>query len=61
MANTSNYTAYKNKFAAEKYDRIALQVKKGEKDKIKAHAETLGMSLNAYINKLIDDDMSRSE
>ena len=27
----------------------------------KAHAESLGMSLNAYINKLIDEDMKTPE
>lgn len=42
-------TAYKNKYQSEKYDRIIVQVKKGEKEKIKAHAESLGMSLNAFI------------
>lgn len=29
-------TRASNKYAAKAYDRIALQVKKGEKDKIKA-------------------------
>jgi predicted DNA binding CopG/RHH family protein len=41
------------------YDRISLFVKQGDKDKIKAHAETIGMSLNAYINDLIEKDMEK--
>ncbi|RGX51158.1 antitoxin [Anaerotruncus sp. AF02-27] len=52
-------TRAKNKYASKAYDRIALQVKKGNRDKIKAHAESLGLSLNAYINKLIDEDMNK--
>jgi hypothetical protein len=50
-------TKAKNKYAAKAYDRISLLVLKGKKDKIKAHAELKGMSLNAYINDLIDKDM----
>lgn len=40
-----------------KVDNIIVRVKKGRKLKMKAYAESLGMSLNAYINKLIDKDM----
>lgn len=56
MADTSKYTAYKNKFQAEKYDRIALQVKKGKRDDIKACASEKGMTTNEYIKKLIEKD-----
>jgi len=38
-------------------DDIKIRVPKGKRDKIKAHAESKGMSLNAYINDLIDKDM----
>ncbi len=55
MGKTS--TASKNKYNAKAYDRIALTVKKGQREIIKTHAESNGMSLNGYINKLIDDDM----
>lgn len=41
----------------EKLDDILFRVKKGRKAKIKAHAKSLGMSVNAYINYLIDKDM----
>lgn len=50
-------TRASNKYNAKAYDRIALQVKKGKREKIKAYAESKGLSLNGYINKLIDDDM----
>lgn len=51
--------AYNNKFIAEAYDRINLTVPKGEKARIKAHAEARGESVNGYINRLIEEDMKR--
>ena len=56
----SSATKAKNKYASKTYDRIALLVKKGDREKIKAHAESKGMSLNAYINMLIDKDIGNS-
>lgn len=50
-------TRASNKYAAKAYDRIALQVKKGEKDKIRAHAEQQGESLNGFINRAIETTM----
>lgn len=50
-------TRASNKYAAKAYDRIALQVKKGEKDKIRAHAEQRGESLNGFINRAIETTM----
>ena len=55
MGKTS--TASKNKYNAKAYDQLRILVKKGQKEVIKSHAESNGMSLNGYINKLIDDDM----
>ena len=54
-------TKYKNEFIAKAYDRVNLTLPKGQKEKIKAHAESKGMSLNGYINKLIDDDMKQGD
>lgn len=58
MADQSKYTSYKNAFKAQKYDSISLLVEKGQKEKIKAHALAKGMSLNGYLNSLIEKDMS---
>lgn len=55
MGKTS--AASKNKYAAKAYDRVGLILKKGQKDVVKKHAESKGMSLNGYINYLIDKDM----
>lgn len=48
---------YKNKWLTENKERIGLIVNKGDKEKIKARAESLNMSLNAYIVALIEKDM----
>ena len=47
----------KNAYAKKAYDDIRLQVKKGQKEKIRSYAQSIGMSLQGYINKLIADDM----
>ena len=52
-------TRAKNKYNAKAYDRIALQVKKGRKDIIKAHAENNGESINGFVNRAIDETMER--
>lgn len=54
-------TVASNKYNAKAYDRIALQVKKGQRDIIRQHAESKGLSLNGYINKLISDDMNAGQ
>lgn len=55
MGKTS--AAVKNKWNDKAYDRINLTVPKGEKDKIKAYAESKGKSVNGYIYDLIQKDM----
>ena len=37
------------KYQKKTYDRIELKVKKGEKEKIKARATELGISVNKYM------------
>lgn len=46
--------ASKNKYNNKAYDRIVLTVPKGQKAKIKAEAETRGLSVNAMIKSFID-------
>lgn len=43
----------------EKYDRIQLIVPKGKKAIIKAHAESKGESINKFVNRAIDETMSK--
>lgn len=49
----------KNAYAKKAYDDVRLQVKKGRKSLIKAHAESRGESLNGFINRAIDETMER--
>ncbi len=48
------------KYNEKAYDQVKILVKKGEREVIKARAEELGLSLNAYINKLIHEDLEKS-
>lgn len=41
------------------YDRVQLVTPKGKKDIIKAHADKRGESLNAFVNRAIDEAMQR--
>ena len=52
-------TKAKNKYNAKTYDSLRIIVKKGEKDKIKAHAEKHGESLNGFVNRAIVETIKR--
>ena len=45
------------KYNAKAYDQVKIIMKKGQREQVKEFAESQGLSLNAYINKLIADDM----
>lgn len=49
-------TKAKNKYNLKTYERIVLQVKKGDKEKVTKRAAELGKSVNAYIKDLINAD-----
>ena len=56
-----NQSKYANEFAKEKYDRLNIQVPKGQKAVIEEHWRNKGYkSLNAYVNDLIARDMNRT-
>lgn len=49
-----------HKYVKNNYDRIELTVKpKGKKEQLKKHAELNGETLNAFINRAIDETMDR--
>lgn len=48
-----------NKYVKENYDRINVNMPKGRKETVKAHAELRGESLNAFINRAITETMDR--
>ncbi len=46
-----------DKYIKEKTDEIKIRVPKGKKEKIKAHADSVKESVNAFINRAIDEAM----
>lgn len=54
-------TRANNKWNAKAYDRINLTVDKGKKETIKNHAESMGESVNGFINRAINEAMERDK
>lgn len=50
---------WQNDYIARTYDRVNLTMPKGRKEVIQAKADAQGESVNAYINKAIDQRMER--
>lgn len=48
-----------NDFIAEKYDRFSVTFPKGKKEVYRQLAESKGMSLNAFINKLLEENLNK--
>ena len=61
MNNIDSLRKAKAKYNKKTYDQINFRVKKGEREKIQARADELGLSLNAYITGLIRKDMEENE
>lgn len=58
MAYSEAQKRASKKYNLKAYERIELTVKKGRKDLIKSKASALGLSVNSYINSLIDNDLN---
>ena len=52
-------TKAQNKYIAKAYDRVNLTMPKGKKEAVQAHATQRGESVNAFINRAIDEAMER--
>lgn len=50
-----------HKYVKANYDRLDLTMPKGKKDTIKTHAEKRGESVNAFINRAIDNQMEQDK
>lgn len=48
-----------HKYVKANYDRMELTAPKGKKALIKTHAEARGESVNAFINRAIDETIER--
>lgn len=61
MNKTEKYK-YQNDFNKLNYDRLNIQVQKGQKEVITNHYKSKGFkSLNEYVNFLIAEDMKASQ
>lgn len=52
---TKTNSQIKNDYARKVYDQLRVNVKKGQKEIIKAHAKNQGESLNGFINRAINE------
>lgn len=50
-----------NKYNEKAYDRINVAVPKGHKAEIEDHAKSKGESVNAFVNRAIDETMQRDK
>ena len=57
--NSKAKIAANNKYVAKAYDEIKVRVPKGDKDRIKAHADSRNESVNGFIKRAIDETMER--
>lgn len=59
MAITKAQQKATAKYVKSAYDRIDLKVPKGDKEKIKLHAESKKESINSFINRAVKETMQR--
>lgn len=52
------FTAYKNQFNRDRYDRLGIMVPKGQKSIINEHAEKHGEKINTFVNRAINETMA---
>lgn len=56
---TTRKAKWQNDYILKAYDRINLTVPKGDKEKIREHAEARGESVNGFIGRAISEQMQR--
>ena len=49
------------KYLKENYDSITIRVPKGQKDKIRNHAESMGETLTPFILRAIEETIARDK
>lgn len=59
MAVSKAQQASVNKYVKANYDRINVTFPKGRKETIQAHAMARGESVNAFINRAVDEAIER--
>lgn len=61
MASSEALKRAIKKYDQEKVDRIPLRVPKGKKELIQSHAADCGESVNAFLNRAIDETIERDK
>ena len=59
MATTKAQQKAVSKYMKENYDVFQIRIPKGQRDKLKEHAEIMGESLNAFIKRAIAETIER--
>lgn len=58
MGGKNSYESIK-RYEDKAYDKVLIRMPKGRKAVIQAHAETQGESVNSFINRAIDNQISQ--
>ena len=61
MAYTQAGNKAVQKYSKKAYDQILFRVKKGEAEKIKVHAKSMGESLNGFISRAVNETMEKDK
>lgn len=61
MATPEALRRASKKYDEEKIERIPMRVPKGKKEIIQAHAASQGESVNAFLNRAVDEAMKRDK
>lgn len=59
MASSEAAKRAVKKYDQEKIDRIAMRVPKGKREIIQTHAQEQGESINAFLNRAVDETIER--
>lgn len=59
MATSESLKRAIKKYDQEKIDRIAMRVPKGKKELIQSHAASQRESINAFLNRAVDEAIAR--
>ena len=59
MASSEAAKRAAKKYDQEKIDRIAMRVPRGKREIIQAHAQEQGESINAFLNRAVNETMER--
>lgn len=59
FADKARTIQYNREYNEQNYERLAVTVAKGGKERIRQQAARQGESINGYINRLIKQDISK--